>query len=104
MVNVMFLGGPLDHAIREVPADYGLPRECYVYQDIRDVYPGGPTMSYSDYPCRRDIVDQVVYQRHRLMLDASPHRWWAYVAPGYEVTPQDVIDALPSAIKEALHA
>lgn len=76
---VMFLGGPLDHAVRQVAA-----------------HPAG-----SSRPDREivfaldDDYGKVIYRLHSVVADPKYH-WWCYVLDGYAPPTRHLIDAAPS--------
>lgn len=83
---VMFLGGPLDHAVRQVVARPGAsPRPAH------DLYLA---------PVRSNSNDLLQYRLR--LVSAGPYRWWVYIAEGYTPSSQHLIDAAPTAtFKEA---
>lgn len=87
----MFLGGPLDHAIREVGTHSGLPPE------------------FVRHPTPEGSLSRVIYHRTRMVTtNEADHGsrtrlwWWVFVATGYIPTPNDILDTMPAHLKELL--
>jgi hypothetical protein len=92
--SVMYLGGRLDHAIREVPASDHTPA-----MPGSDTYrvPGPvkrePGSWYRPLP-DPDPYGEQLYYRHKVDLG---HRgeWWVYILEGYSPSMRDLIDTCP---------
>ena len=80
----MFLGGSLDHTIRDLAVD-----------------PDNPTMPRDDsikVPTRTAGEENYLYLRHKVDTDPRRHTWWVFVLKDHPVTPRDLLDACPQLI------
>jgi hypothetical protein len=91
-VKFMFLGGRLDHTIREVvESDHtiGMP-------ELDRYRLSGPVRRESPYPPLPDPdpYGEQLYYRHKVDLG---HRgeWWVYILEGYSPSMRDLIDTCP---------
>ena len=80
--RVMFLGGPLDHAIRSVPAD-----------TIRRDRPVSETYKHSPMLDRHAKGPELTYQLTQFI--SGPWKWWSYILAGHEPPLSHVIDSNP---------
>lgn len=81
--RVMFLGGPLDHAIRSVPAD-----------EIRRDRPASPTYKHSPMLDRYAKGPEVTYRLAR--ITSGLWVWWVYILAGHTPAPSHLLDAKPN--------
>lgn len=80
---IMFLGGPLDHAVRRVRKAHGTPAaEVYKAIDVQK-------------PMGKDIVN---YDRMRIEGGTRPA--WCYILRGYNPPRGHVVDAIPPFVKK----
>jgi hypothetical protein len=89
-VKIMFLGGSLDHAIRDVElvAFKGFPETVVVTRlSIPPSFGGDESRVEPDPP--RELY-------RRVEVDASPRKWHAYVLDGHNPPRQHLVDAMPN--------
>ena len=90
---IMFLGGVLDHAVRQVPHALGRPKsDTYNAVDkgfpIRafGYMPGGDVVKVDETPIQ-------VYKLHQGRSGGAT--WWLYVLVGYDPPRRHFVDTMP---------
>jgi hypothetical protein len=76
----MFLGGPLDHAVRQVVARPG----------------ASPRPDHEDYFADVRGEGKVRYRLGHVVV--GPYRWWTYICVGHTPSPRDLLDAAPTKV------
>lgn len=93
-MRFMFLGGRLDHTIRDLPTSRN-NRLCP--RDDRFVVPAMVTPHLLAHVNEEDTGEQV-YRRIRVATDPLRHVWYTYVLRGHRPTTRDLLDACPQLV------
>ncbi len=93
-MRIMFLGGPLDHTIREVAAVRGVTLTPLSEHYYCPVMPKR-TWNYQAKAYDPVSMEQLVYDRHRITTSIGDRSWFVYILAGYSPPRSHLLDANP---------